>query len=38
VPQAFDAVARPQAKLQIDDVVRAIVVALDATVPSRAAG
>ena len=38
VPQAFDAVARPQAKLQIDDVVRAIVVALDATVPHRSAG
>ena len=35
VPHAFDAVARPQAKLQLDDVVRAIVVALDATVPMR---
>jgi len=38
VPHAFDAVARPQAKLQLDDVVRAIVVALDATVPMRAGG
>ena len=38
VPHAFDAVARPRAKLQLDDVVRAIVVALDAAVPHRSAG
>jgi pyroglutamyl-peptidase len=38
VPHAFDAVARPQAKMRLDDIVRAIVVALDAATPGRAAG
>ena len=30
VPYAFDPVARPQARLRVDDIVRAIVLALDA--------
>lgn len=33
VPHAFDAAARPLAKMRIDDIVRAIVVALDAVAP-----
>lgn len=30
VPYAFDPVARPQARMRIDDIVRAIVISLDA--------
>jgi pyroglutamyl-peptidase len=37
VPHAFDPVARPQARMRVDDIVRGIAVALDAAVSSRAA-
>lgn len=36
VPHAYDAVARPQVKLPLDDIVRGIVIALDAAAASRA--
>ncbi len=36
VPHAFDPVARPQARMRVDDIVRGIALALDAAVSSPA--
>ena len=38
VPHAFDATARPQAKMKLDDIVRGIYVALNAAALNPASG